>query len=305
MGRAGTGWIIFCLLLIMHFNAEGQGSPEIELFGGITNYQGDLQPMVFTFKNSRPGWGVNYIQPLTPNFLMRAGLYAGRFTASDADNKPNLQARNLSVYSRVTEVSLGLEARLFDPAKYKLTPYGFLGIGYYRFNPYAYHPTYNGRVYLQPLSTEGQGLPGYEQQPYKLSQFSLPYAFGIRWQVSCKTHIALEFKHSKLFTDYLDDVSTTYPLEKDLLAGPGRQAADLSWRTDELNGTPYPTSTDVKRGNPRESDWFYFAGLKVGINLGDCGTNGQFFNNIFNRGGSNTKGFRNKKRLGNVACPDF
>ena len=299
--------ILLQLAHLFSINAVAQQSPEIEIFGGMSNYQGDLRPVTFTLQDAKAAFGFNAYLPVVSHVYLRAGYSDGRVTASDADNNPNLRPRNLSFYSNIREFHLGIEGRLFNPDRFKLTPYGFVGLGLYHFNPYAFHPNYNGRVYLQPLGTEGQGLPGYEdRQPYKLWQMSVPYAFGIRWQATCNFHLALEFKQSKLFTDYLDDVSTTYPAFADLVAGRSMQTVDMSWRRIEYDGRPFPTTNVEVRGNPNLKDGFYFVVLKAGVRLFDCDNNEIFYRRWFGGGGNNVKGYKMKgKRRSSTACPVF
>ncbi len=56
-----------------------------------------------------------------------------------------------------------------------------------------------------------------------------------------------------VFTDYLDDVSNTYPQEAPLLRDRGFLAVELSWRRDEFDGRPYPTD-EILRGDPGFKD---------------------------------------------------
>ncbi len=106
------------------------------------------------------------------------------------------------------------------------------------------------RVYLKPLSTEGEGLPGYpDRKPYSLTQLAIPFGGGVKFAITNDWHIGLEVGLRKLFTDYLDDVSSTYADPNDLLTAKGQLAVDLSYRGDEVvGGDPvYPT----KRCYPR------------------------------------------------------
>src|SRR5690606_13448162 len=81
------------------------------------------------------------------------------------------------------------------------------------------------KVFLKPLSTEGQGLPQYpDRKPYKLTQFAIPFGAGVKFRVSRNTVLAYEVGLRKIFTDYLDDVSTTYVDQATLLQERGRNA---------------------------------------------------------------------------------
>ena len=85
----------------------------------------------------------------------------------------------------------------------------FAGIGVYRYNPYAYSG--GNKVFLQPLSTEGQNIIGYpDRKKYSLTQFAVPFGGGFKFAVSENLRVGIEMGIRKLFTDYLDDVSKGY-----------------------------------------------------------------------------------------------
>jgi hypothetical protein len=107
------------------------------------------------------------------------------------------------------------------PARPWITPYVFVGVAVYHFNPYAYDTT-GKKVYLQPLSTEGEGLPQYPgRKEYALTQLAIPFGGGIKFRITDRVVLAYEIGMRKLFTDYLDDVSNTYVSETVLLAAKG------------------------------------------------------------------------------------
>lgn len=305
----------FCLILLPIL-ANGQRI-ELDVAGGISNYQGDLQPLYFTLKGAKPAGGLSIKFPIIRNVYVKAGFSLGAISASDSKNTSALQSRNLSFQSAIKEFHLGVEYRFFNPERIVVTPYVFIGAGVFVYNPYTY--TQSGqRVRLQPLGTEGQGLEQYpERKPYKLTQISIPYGFGIKWQVNCNLNIGIGFRQAKTFTDYLDDVSTGYVNKATLLNGHGQLAVDLAWRTDEYNGTPYPAQDQAGRGNPREADWYYFADFSIGLNINDCETGkfslGGIFKNIGtgnglfgrNRGGSAWNGYSKRLIRKKIGCPRF
>ena len=297
-----TRTLRLCALLIP-FSSFGQNI-DLDVFGGMCNYQGDLQPQFFTLTNLSPGGAVILKYGLNKNIYIRAGFAFGSVAGSDKYNRVELRSRNLNFRSSLQEFSLGGEWRIINPDKFSVTPYVLLGVGVFHYNPYTFFtdPATNKteRVYLRPLSTEGQGLEEYpERKPYSLTQFCIPYGVGIKWQINCNLNLGIEFRHTKIFTDYLDDVSTTYVDEEVLRNRKGQQAVNLAWRRDEIDGRPYPANAlGFGRGNPKEKDWYYFAGLTLGLKLNDCET-GQFsLGGLFRRSGYG--GGRKRSRLG---CP--
>lgn len=251
-------------------------SPELSLFGGFSNYLGDLTQKVFTTKNSGTVLGVNVKYPLNEKFWLRGSFAQGNIAGYDKDNDVELQPRNLSFQSKITDGYLAAEYRLFIPERHAVTPYFFVGAGAFYFNPYVYFGDKNEKVYLQPLGTEGQGLPEYpDRKMYKLTQFFVPFGGGLLWTVNEKWLLGVEFRNSFTFTDYLDDVSNRYARSAPLLRDRGPLAVELAWRRDEYDGRPYPNN-EGRRGNPDNDDWYYYFGLQAGFRINSYSGNSSF-----------------------------
>ena len=130
------------------------------------------------------------------------------------------KVRNLHFRSSLTEGFAAIELyptvfmEQYDGLAKKLRPYGLLGVGFFKFNPQALYYAPNGTerwVDLQPLRTEGQGMAEYpNRKQYKLTQMEIPMGFGAKYYLSDNMYIGMEILHRKTFTDYVDDLSTTY-----------------------------------------------------------------------------------------------
>lgn len=242
---------------------------HVNLFGGFANYQGDLQDKPVTLGQSNAAFGAGIKYDLTNHFSLRAGLMYGSVQAEDSKNSDSaLIVRNLSFKSRIFEGNLLFEYNLFDLTVRKFTPYAFGGLAIYHFNPFAYD-TLGNKIYLQPLSTEGQGLAQYpDRKSYKRTQFAIPFGGGIKLRVSDNIVLGYEMGLRKLFTDYLDDVSTTYIDPAALLAAKGAKAVEMSYRGGELKGGDpvYPAEGSI-RGGAKFKDWYYFHGITVSIGI--------------------------------------
>ena len=144
--------------------------------------------------------------------------------------------------------------------KYYYTPYVFIGISLFSFNPQA---EYNGTWYdLQPLGTEGQGTIAYlDKEKYSLSQFSIPIGAGIKYDINKKVNFAVEWGIRKTFTDYIDDVSTTYANPVAISSEKGQVASRLSDQSLDLD-TKYG-NVGRQRGNSKNNDFYAFAGIMV------------------------------------------
>ncbi len=162
----------------------------------------------------------------------------------------------------------------YDPL---IRPYGFIGAGIFHFDPEGSVQHANGSVTwhkLHPLRTEGQGMAEYpDKKPYKLTQMNIPMGFGLKVAINERVNAGIELLYRKTFTDYIDDVSTTYidPNHFDLYLSPAD--ADIARLIhDKTIGivTPgvnrYPPGT--QRGNSKNMDAYFSTLLKVGFNLG-------------------------------------
>lgn len=264
---------------------------EMGMSAGAANYLGDLAPSkVFTsVGDSRFVYGALVRYNCNDWLTMRASFHHGSIIGDDANsnNTENRKKRNLSFQSTIEEFSLMGEINLFGYRPYEkgrsIAPYFFGGLAVFRFNPQA---EYEGVWYdLQPLGTEGQGLPG-NPAPYALTQVAIPLGAGLKIALSKHLNLGIETGLRKTFTDHLDDVSGTYP-DLDLLAETrGPLAAQLSWRSGELNPDANAPLAGNGRGDAADLDWYLFSGVTLSYN----------FINTGNRGS------RNAKKL---KCPRF
>lgn len=266
---------------------------EFSAFAGIANYDGDLATtnVLKRIGNSRPAAGVGLSYSLSTHFQLKGQIAGMNITASDADSPDEgKQSRNLSFKSSVIEGSLQFHYNIlgYDPQRrYNFSPYVYAGISFFQFNPKA---LYNGNWYdLQPLGTEGQGLPQYPgNERYKLNQISIPAGIGVKYALSQSLAIYLDLGMRKTFTDYLDDVSSDYVSYGELLEGNGELAAALGNRVGEYLGSgPILDAGGTGRGNPGSKDWYMFG--VVGVSY--------VFDNI-------QTGFGGARRR-NAGCPTF
>ena len=83
---------------------------------------------------------------------------------------------------------------------------------------------------------------------------------GLKWSVNNNLSVGFEFVYRKTFTDYLDDVSKTYPDLPEQAKKYGSLSASLSDRSAEVtaDGKPLSTVGDM-RGDPGLKDWYVFS----------------------------------------------
>ncbi|MFT3823488.1 MAG: DUF6089 family protein [Chitinophagaceae bacterium] len=268
--------LVLTCLLVLPGIGFAQSRLHLNFFGGISNYEGDLQEKYFTMQQSNLAAGLGLQYDITNHLAVRLGFNYGKVEGNDKEaTKEVLRARNLSFQTKIAEVNLLLEYSLFDIQERKATPYVFGGIAVFHYNPYAYD-TLGNKIYLKPLSTEGQGLAQYpDRKPYNLTQFALPFGVGVKLRITDRAILAYEIGFRKLFTDYLDDVSKTYVDAFTLAQERGLKAVEMSYRGGELKGgNPDYPADGVVRGGAKYKDWYYFTGFTLSFAIGGNGGGG-------------------------------
>lgn len=185
---------------------------------GTSHYFGDLYTDFIPF--TRPMVGVYLSRKLSPHVTGRLNLSMGWMLGDDASAAPDsdIYARNLHFRNMVTEVALVGIYEIFGSYnrhtnRRKFSPYLLGGIALFHHNPQA---KIDGEwVGLQPLGTEGQGQPSYDQH-YSKVKLAFPLGAGFRYAVNKRLDIGFEIGVRFTNTDYLDDVGGAYPRLDDL-----------------------------------------------------------------------------------------
>ncbi len=186
-------------------------------------------------------------------------------------------ARNLNFKSKIYEA---LAAGEFYPTVFleydqsehfhKIRPYIIAGIGAFHFNPLGHDQVTGEWVNLKQLHTEGEAFPEYpDRKEYKLNQINIPVGIGIKYFLSEKVSVSTEMLLRKTFTDYLDDVSTTY-IDKDLFYKhlPLERAIVAVRMYDKSVSSANRNSGEI-RGKSSNMDSYYSAGIKISFQLGN------------------------------------
>lgn len=239
---------------------------------GVSNYMGDLASGHVEKEEYKLAYGIlgryNY-----GNYLsFRASISKASVSGSDglSDERSGRRQRNLSFQSDIYEGALMAEFNIFGydalENHTQFTPYIFAGLAGFYYNPQGYYE--NEWIDLQPLGTEGQGMPGYGEK-YKRFKMSVPMGMGLKVSISEAVNFGMEVGIRRTNTDYLDDVSTNYP-DLQLLQEEGDlRASILSYRTPEYDPTASNRNPEgLKRGNPDGNDWYMMSGVTLTINLG-------------------------------------
>lgn len=286
--------ILIVVAVLFASNVEAQYSTrwkryryEVVYGIGATNFLGELGGANkegtnflrdFEFSMTRPALTVGIRYKVLEKLSTKVALSYGVLRGDDKTTKEAYrQNRNLNFYAHLIEFSGQFEYSLIREKighrynlrrvrglkGFKLNTYIFAGVGGFWFNPYGKHPQTGEWVALQPLGTEGQGMVG-SREKYSRLQLAIPFGIGFKYGLDRVWSIGIELGARKTFTDYIDDVSTTY-YDNDKLAASNPLSAEMA---DPSFGV-YPGQTDAnqQRGDPSDYDSYMFLMITLNYKL--------------------------------------
>lgn len=239
---------------------------------GASNYLGEMggsdgsrKGFINDLKLSktRPAGGIFLRYKATRIISGKVSLNYARISGDDAlSTNIGRHERNLSFRNDIFEFGLEGQFSLYDiydfggsRTRNDFKTYVFSGVNGFYHNPKA---NLKGEwLALQPLKTEGQ------IKPYSPYGVSVPMGIGFLFTIDKKYRIGWEFAWMKTFTDYLDDVSTTYA-DPDVLGDP--VAITLANRTNEITTDKSSLAQYVpggKRGDPTHNDAYMYTTVNL------------------------------------------
>lgn len=271
-------FILFILLLLRDDAASQRLSIRAGL--GTSSYYGDLVQGYPLLNQVSPSLSLGTTYDLTQQLKARLQFSYLRVRADDKNNKrEDLKDRNLNFRTGVFEGSVMAEYDIVNKEEYFVVPYVFGGIGFFTYNPTTTDINGN-KIILRDARTEGQGFPAYpDRTPYSKMAFNINAGLGIRFEYSDEVAFSFEYNFRQLFTDYLDDVSKTYPNPSLMPQEWLSSSFLLSYRGHEIGGN-FP-GIARPRGNPGRKDNFYslqftatfrLHGLQIGRDLSFYGS---------------------------------
>jgi hypothetical protein len=265
--------LLLIVTIAFGFTAKAQQfkpNTEVGFIGGVSYYLGDLNKT--HFNNSSVAAGLIIRKNIDRRFSYKAEALFLNISADDKNNPTDSIAidRGLHFKSPIYELSGQIEFNFlpYEPGNplYTWTPFVYAGLSFFHFNPKAENKE-GLWVNLQELGTEGQGTESFSQRKkYPLAQFAIPMGGGVKIAVNPSFNIILEYGVRKTFTDYLDDVSTTYPGKNVLIPEYGNESFEMSdgfWRGEST--LEHISGSD--RGDPNKKDWYSFAGITLSFKL--------------------------------------
>jgi hypothetical protein len=270
-----------------NFNTQKNWSMNKKEFifgGGSTQFLGDLGgqagigkdysladlDMKATSFNTMLGFRYRF----HPNFATTTQISFGRYKASDffTENEGR-NIRQIAIKSTLISISQRYEYIVFSNEKVgkrnnipglkgmkdkNTQVYIYTGIGLAYFEPQGYSEyqliAADG-MKLRTLGTEGQGYPG-GADSYMPVTAIVPFGIGYRLGLGRMWRVMFEATYFKTFTDYMDDVSTSYYSYKanDITASPEQLYFS---NPAEPNGDWTTFQNGDKRGDNEKDAFFY------------------------------------------------
>lgn len=249
--------IIFIFIQFQLVQGQSYKGWELGAWTGVSYYFGDLNT---AFNLNKPGLagGLSGRYNFNPRLSLGFNANYGSISADDKLSKNEFElARNLNFRSNIFEISSQFEFNFLryvhGDKNYSFSPYLFGGVSAFSFKPVTELEGVN--YSLRDYGTEGQ----FFGEEYNLFQMGLVYGMGIKFDLNVDWSINVEVSLRKLFTDYLDDVSDTYPDKDELQSLRGPIAVALSDRSTEENREIFNIGQQGRqRGNSRDNDSFNF-----------------------------------------------
>ncbi|MCC7302829.1 MAG: hypothetical protein IT233_09315 [Bacteroidia bacterium] len=284
--------LIFVLFLGITADAQRWNKFRYEALLGIgaTNFLGDLGgadqigtnglkdlELILTRPSVAAGLRYRVYEHWSVKGLFAWGIVRGDDKLTDEFYRNN---RQLHFKSNIYELSFQIEGHLIKEQpghRYKikgargwknieLNVYGFAGIAGLYFNPKAKY--INGGWYeLQPLGTEGQGIKP-DLDPYSRVTIAIPLGIGIKHLFTRYFSVGLEVGMRKTFTDYLDDVSSTYYTDS-IRTYYNNDPLHVYFADPSLGQGPSPRSVwqGQQRGDPTDKDAYMFVHITMAYKL--------------------------------------
>lgn len=235
-------------------------------------------------------YGISLEKSFSQSWSAKLLHTSGKFFANDRaihwDGSPDTNrsnyARSLNARTNIKDLSLifiySLDNDYFFSRRAFISPYFTFGLGYTNFEVYGdlYDASGNRYHYWSDNSirNESEASPSasnaaiieqdgkYEtnltmlntERGYKTTLFNIPFGAGIKFRISSRFNLNLDFTARYAFTDYLDDVSGDY-----------RNSYDSEQQEYAANPTNQATKM---RGDSEGNDFYSFTSVSLHYNFG-------------------------------------
>lgn len=169
--------VVLCLVAsranaqMMDFGERSQVGVSV----GMMNYSGFMNPTAFTFSEAHPSFEAFYRYDIVKNFNIRATFTFGALSKDNTGQTFTGANRSGRFTTNIFEVSVLPEYNFLDLSVHKVSPYVFIGGGYYSLS--GYEGQREGQAYSQPANTSGVNFRG---------------GLGVRYQINPNVQIFAE-----------------------------------------------------------------------------------------------------------------
>lgn len=261
---------------------------------GASNYLGDIggkdqtaRPWVLDMKMAKTRWSIGGF--FRYRFAMHSGINVGlTYFRVEGDDRlstnPARRGRNLNFRNDVFDLSVRYEytplwlylADVGNVGRYRtdFQAYLFAGVSVFYNNPKGQLNGQGEWYKLRPLMTEGE--------KYSPVSLSLPAGFGFYFTHNRRHRFGFEYYWAFTFTDYMDDISTTYADPSEMADDPlAAQLANQRGYLGESGDLPDPANYEP--GSPRgdENDLDSYMLLQVSYSYTLKGKN-SFYRSNYN-----------------------
>lgn len=190
--------VFISVLLILNTVTFGQHS-ELGILGGTSYYLGELNPSIQIANKFNPAIGVFYRKNTSTRYALRFGLNYGKLSATD-----NITSTELSNYRQ-----LSFSTNLYEA--YGILEFNFLPyqINNYRTSAYSPYVFIGAAAFMVDPEVENDGTIATSSSGSIIAP-SMPFGFGIKFNLAHNFGAAIEWGMRKTFTDGIDGLSESY-----------------------------------------------------------------------------------------------
>ncbi len=290
-------YLLGVIVCFLHLQTTKAQTLDVGIFGGESYYLGDINPNQH-FTSSELAYGLLMRLNTSDRFSFRLSATRGTLKADDMDfrdkgklplpsfspnnpiiNRDNYISRGLNFTTNITEIALQAEINFLPffvgSQRHRWTPFIFGGASMFMFKP----KEIASGLELPNYGTEGQNLSGNEKKKYATTSVAIPFGIGVKFSLGKRLGMTVEWGMRKTFTDYIDDISTTYAY--DIY---GFDATQNVYYTSNPNNpeeiVALPITDDIllsdptlshrkgqQRGNDYNTDWYSFYGITLTYSL--------------------------------------
>jgi len=260
--------LLASLVSLLSVPAEAQYLWDVGIHAGGANLLGDIgglektrRDFVWDARLGQTRWtfGIFARRKFSRLLSVNAGLLYMRLQGADSfsTNGPR-RGRNLNFRNTFPEVYIRPEVTIYQDndlggrGRYKtdFRLFGYVGIAGFYHNPQGQVNGEGEFFDLQPLRTEGQ------TESYENLQLAVPVGIGFHFTKKRRHRFGMDFGWRTTFTDYIDDISTTFGVPNPEDPRDIALASSLANQYIDQEGVPdaIQYSVGTERGDPTHND---------------------------------------------------